>query len=113
MHVTTLAVAVPTSSAGRTAEIASYPPEQGANSAARMRAPAPGGDLRRGFRCVAAVGFFLVGHARCEAAVFCLADSAALAAALQVSQGNGEDDELRLVVGTHAPPGAVGSFYFA
>lgn len=60
------------------------------------------------FACVLAAS-----ASSCAAAVFCAADSASLAAALQASQGNAEDDTVRVVAGTHAPPGALGSFYFA
>jgi len=63
---------------------------------------------------IAAVAMIFAGlSARCDAAVFCLSDSASIADALVQAQGNGEDDELRIRVGTYAPPGASGAFYFA
>jgi len=60
---------------------------------------------------VASAVFVLAAH--CHAAVFCLSDSAAIADALVQAQGNGEDDDLQIQVGSYAPPGAIGSFYFA
>ena len=47
-----------------------------------------------------------------DAATFCVSTPAALDAALQTAQGNGQNDTIRLTVGQYEDPDGVGMYYY-